>query len=166
MSSPSRVKRIRSDRGILLGCLTISALLLGTVGIQHITEDNRQAEIAKQQAETAKREAEQKQSELAKRKERDRAWIAWRDYAEPLCTDSLPAIKEGLNLTRVRRNGVPGKLFVQEGLIVCDRIRVGIVQRKQNRLVLSYVVPKAGFTYPLPTAEPPPPEFAPAQPNQ
>lgn len=159
MSKASRLKQVRNDRSILLGCLAVSALLIGTVGVRFINEGNRQAKLAQ-------RAAERKQTEIAKRQDRDRAWIAWRDYAEPLCQDQTAAIKEGLDVTRWRRHGIPGKPLVQEGLIICDRIRVGIVQRKQNRLVLSYVVPKAGFTYPLPTSDPPPPEFASAQSHQ
>lgn len=159
MAKTSRLKRVRADYSAMLGCIGFSLVILGTVGFRHLQTTNQQAEMDRQAAAA-------KQAEDARRKERDRGWIAWRDYAEPLCNDTLPVIKEGLDVTGSRRAWMPGKPLAQEGLIVCDRLRVGIIQRSQNRLRITYVVPKRGFTYPLPTSDPPPPEFAPSQPNQ
>jgi hypothetical protein len=130
-------------------------------GDESVNAGNQKVEATRLAEEQKKQAEEQKKQAEVTRKTREKAWIAWRDYVEPRCNDSVPMLREGMNVTRFKRHKTNQPVF--EGLVVCDRDRVGIVKREPNRMIVTYLVPRFGSSYPLPTSEPPPPEFAPYQ---
>lgn len=157
MSKASRLKQLRDDIGTIGGCLAVSVLVLGSIAFQTLQAQSaqqvQQEKAQQQQAQREKVERDRKAQIEANAK----AWISWRDYIEPQCTVDIPRLQRNASYRNLRIDGKAGKVY--EGLVLCDRNAVGILQGAMLRA--TYVVPRNGSPFPMPS-EAPPPEFAPS----
>lgn len=162
---PSRLAKLRNDTKVVWGCLAISLLILGTLATQKITAATADQQGKQQQSHLAQQQAAAQIAGLADAQKRAsieanaQGWRAWQAHIGHRCTAQITKLEDrsyvGFTLNKKR--------LVYEGLLICDRDRIGIL--KGPELKPMWMVPRIGSKHPMPTT-PPPPEFQPVQINQ
>jgi type II secretory pathway pseudopilin PulG len=165
MPMPSRLAQLRNDSGVVLGCLGISALILGSLAIGKMTSAQSDKQAQQQQQIIAQQQAAAQLAGLAEAQRRAaieanaQGWKAWQTHISARCSTVVHQLDAnrsyvGITIGKARRP-------VYQGLILCDRDRAGIL--KGDELRLAWLVPRTGSKMPLPTGDPPP-EFKPPAP--
>lgn len=164
---PSKLAQLRSDTKLVMGCLALSAVVLGSLAAQRMSQaQGDKANQARQQ------QLEQQASELALQQQTEaqrraaieanaQAWKAWQSHVSQRCNAVVHKLNTdasylGVTIGKERRPVYPG-------VILCDRDYAGILKGPELRL--HWVVPRVGSKMPMPTGEPPP-EFKPPTPIQ
>ncbi len=160
---PSRLAQLRNDSGALLGCLGISALILGSLVIQKMTTAQSDKQAAQQQQAIAQQQQAAQLAGLADVQRRAlieanaQGWKAWQAHIEPKCSTTIGKLETrsyvGFTINKTRP--------VYEGLIICDRDYAAIL--KGPELKPMWVVPRVASKRPMPSGSPPP-EFSPPAP--
>ncbi len=160
---PSRLAQLRNDSGVVLGCLGISAVILGSLVIQKMTtaQSDKQAQ---QQQQTIQQQQQQAQlaglADVQRRaaiEANAQGWKAWQSHIEPKCSTTIGRLETrsyvGYTINKARP--------VYDGLIICDRDYAGIL--KGPELKPMWIVPRVASKRPMPSGSPPP-EFQPPAP--
>jgi type II secretory pathway pseudopilin PulG len=161
MPMPSRLAQLRNDSGLVLGCLGISAVILGSLVIQKMTTAQSDKQAQQQQQVIAQQQQAVQLAGLADAQRRAaieanaQGWKAWQAHIEPKCGAVISKLE---NRSYIGSTVGPPKRLVYEGLIICDRSHVAIL--KGPELKPMWIVPRMGSKHPMPTT-PPPPEFQP-----
>jgi type II secretory pathway pseudopilin PulG len=164
MPMPSRLAQLRNDSGLVLGCLGISAVILGSLVIQKMTTAQSDKQAQQQQQVIAQQQQAAQLAGLADAQRRAvieanaQGWKAWQAHIEPKCSTTISKLE---NRSYIGSTVGPPKRLVYEGLIICDRANVAIL--KGPELKPMWIVPRIGSKHPMPTT-PPPPEFQPPLP--
>jgi type II secretory pathway pseudopilin PulG len=164
MPMPSRLAQLRNDSGLVLGCLVISAIILGSLVIQKMTAASTDRQAQQQQQAIAQQQQVAQLAGLADAQRRGvieanaQGWKAWQAHIEPKCGAVVGKLE---NRSYIGSTIGPPKRLVYEGLIICDRTDVAIL--KGPELKPMWVVPRMSSKHPMPTTAPPP-EFQPPSP--
>lgn len=160
---PSRLAQLRNDSGLVLGCLGISAIILGSLVIGKITTAQSAKQAQQQQQTIAQQQQAAQLAGLADVQRRAaieanaQGWKAWQAHIDPKCSASISKLENRSYLGST----IDKKRPVYEGLIICDRANVAIL--KGPELKPMWMVPRTGSKHPMPTGSPPP-EFQPPAP--
>jgi hypothetical protein len=163
----SKLAQLRSDQKLVMGCLGLSAVVLGSLAVQRMGQaQGDKAAQARQQhlQQQASEFALQQQSEAQRRQAIEanaNAWKAWQSHVSQRCSAVVHKLNAdqsylGVTIGKERRPLYPG-------VILCDRDYAGILKGPELRL--HWVVPRVGSKMPMPTGDPPP-EFKPPVPVQ
>jgi type II secretory pathway pseudopilin PulG len=160
---PSRLAQLRNDSGVVLGCLGISAVILGSLAIGKMTMANTDRQAQQQQQTIAQQQQAAQLAGLADVQRRAvieanaQGWKAWQAHIEPKCSTTIGKLETrsyvGFTINKTRP--------VYEGLIICDRDYAAIL--KGPELKPMWIVPRAASKRPMPSGSPPP-EFSPPAP--
>jgi type II secretory pathway pseudopilin PulG len=160
---PSRLAQLRNDSGLVLGCLGISAVILGSLAIGKMTTANTDRQAQQQQQTIAQQQQAAQLAGLADVQRRAaieanaQGWKAWQAHIEPKCSTTIGKLETrsyvGYTINKTRP--------VYEGLIICDRDYAAIL--KGPELKPWWIVPRVGSKRPMPSGFPPP-EFSPPAP--
>ncbi len=163
MPMPSRLAQLRNDSGVVLGCLVISAIILGSLVIQKMTTAQSDKQAQQQQQSIAQQQQAAQLAGLADAQRRAvieanaQGWKAWQAYIEPKCSTTIGKLENrsyvGFTINQTR--------LVYDGLIICDRDYAGIL--KGPELKPMWIVPRIQAKRPMPSGSPPP-EFQPPSP--
>jgi type II secretory pathway pseudopilin PulG len=163
MPMPSRLAQLRNDSGVVLGCLVISAIILGSLVIQKMTTAQSDKQAQQQQQAIAQQQQAAQLAGLADAQRRAaieanaQGWRAWQAHIEPKCSTTIAKLENrsyvGFTINKTRP--------VYDGLIICDRDYTGIL--KGPELKPMWVVPRIRSKRPMPGGLPPP-EFQPPSP--
>jgi type II secretory pathway pseudopilin PulG len=163
MPMPSRLAQLRNDSGVVIGCLGLSAIILGSLALGKISNAQADRQTRQQQQLIAQQQQAAQLAGLADAQRRAwveanaQAWKAWQAHIEPRC---------GATITKLEARSYLGamldkKRLVYEGLIICDRSYVAILKGPELRPM--WMVPRRSSKHPMPTTAPPP-EFQPPAP--
>jgi hypothetical protein len=174
MPMSSRLAQLRDDIKVVWGCLALSGVVLGSLGVQKITHAQAEQQ-AQQQQQVQRQQAEQRQQQQQQQiqQEQERArlealaegqrriaieanaqgWRRWQAHIDPKCSVTIAKLDRNKSYLGAT---IAKKRLVYDGLIVCDKDYVGIL--KGADLKPMWMVPRLGSRYPLPS-EAPPPEF-------
>jgi type II secretory pathway pseudopilin PulG len=160
---PSRLAQLRNDSGLVLGCLGISAIILGSLAIGKMTTDSTDRQTQRQRQAIAQQQQAAQLTGLADVQRRAvieanaQGWKAWQAHIEPKCSTTINKLETrsyvGYTISKTRP--------VYEGLIICDRDYAAIL--KGPELKPRWMVPRTGSKHPMPSGFPPP-EFSPPAP--
>jgi hypothetical protein len=160
---PSRLAQLRNDSGVVLGCLGISAIILGSLVIQKMTTAQSDKQAQQQQQTIQQQQQAAQLAGLADVQRRAaieanaQGWKAWQAHIEPKCSTTIGKLENrsyvGFTIGKTR--------LVYDGLIICDRDYAGIL--KGPELKPMWVVPRIRSKRPMPSGSPPP-EFSPPSP--
>jgi hypothetical protein len=163
MPMPSRLAQLRNDSSVVLGCLVISAIILGSLVIQKMTTAQSDKQAQQQQQAIAQQQQAAQLAGLADAQRRAaieanaQGWKAWQAYIEPKCSTTIGKLENrsyvGFTINQMRP--------VYDGLIICDRDYAGIL--KGPELKPMWIVPRIQAKRPMPSGSPPP-EFQPPSP--
>jgi type II secretory pathway pseudopilin PulG len=161
---PSRLAQLRNDSGVVLGCLGLSAVILGSLVIQKMSTAQSEKQAQQQQQAIDQQQAAAQLAGLADVQRRAaieanaQGWKVWQAHIEAKCSTTIGKLE---NRSYVGFTISPPKRLVYEGLIICDRSYVAIL--KGPELKPMWIVPRTGSKHPMPTGAPPP-EFRPPAP--
>jgi hypothetical protein len=160
---PSRLAQLRNDSGVVLGCLGLSAVILGSLVIQKMTMASTDRQAQQQQQTIAQQQQAAQLAGLADVQRRAvieanaQGWKAWQAHIEPKCSTTIGKLENrsyvGFSINKMR--------LVYDGLIICDRDYAGILKGPELRPM--WVVPRVRSKRPMPSGSPPP-EFQPPVP--
>jgi type II secretory pathway pseudopilin PulG len=163
MPMASRLAQLRNDSGVVLGCLGLSAIILGSLIIQKMSNAQSAKQAQQQQQAIAQQQHAAQLAGLADVQRRAaieanaQGWKAWQTYIEPKCSTTISKLENrsyiGFTINQTR--------LVYDGLIICDRDYAGIL--KGPELKPMWIVPRVGSKRPMPGGSPPP-EFQPPAP--
>jgi type II secretory pathway pseudopilin PulG len=163
MPMPSRLAQLRNDSGVVLRCLVISAIILGSLVIQKMTTAQSDKQAQQQQQAIVQQQQAAQLAGLADAQRRAaieanaQGWKAWQAYIEPKCSTTIGKLENrsyvGFTINQTRP--------VYDGLIICDRDYAGIL--KGPELKPMWIVPRIQSKRPMPSGSPPP-EFQPPSP--
>jgi type II secretory pathway pseudopilin PulG len=160
---PSRLAQLRNDSGVVLGCLGLSAVILGSLVIQKMTMASTDRQAQQQQQAIAQQQQAAQLAGLADVQRRAaievnaQGWRAWQAHIEPKCSTTIGKLENrsyvGFSINKTR--------LVYDGLIICDRDYAGILKGPELRPM--WIVPRIRSKRPMPSGSPPP-EFQPPVP--
>jgi type II secretory pathway pseudopilin PulG len=163
MPMASRLAQLRNDSGVVLGCLGLSAVILGSLVIQKITTASADRQAQQQQQIIQQQQQAAQLAGLADVQRRNtteanaQGWKTWQAHIEPKCSTTIGKLENrsyvGFTINKTRP--------VYDGLIICDRDYAGIL--KGPELKPMWIVPRVGSKRPMPSGSPPP-EFSPPAP--
>jgi hypothetical protein len=160
---PSRLAQLRNDSGVVLGCLGISAVILGSLAIGKMTTASTDRQAQQQQQTIQQQQQAAQLAGLADVQRRAaieanaQGWKAWQAHIDPKCSTTIGKLETrsyvGFTINKTRP--------VYDGLIICDRDYAGILKGPELRPM--WVVPRIRSKRPMPSGSPPP-EFQPPAP--